>query len=50
MQAMKCRGFNGQFHLLDRMAFERLDAVFVGFASLTMLTLLALEILHVLPS
>ncbi|SNZ07471.1 cobalt ECF transporter T component CbiQ [Cohaesibacter gelatinilyticus] len=50
MQAMKCRGFNGQFHLLDRMAFDRLDAVFVGFASLTMLTLLALEILNVLPS
>ncbi|MCV6545960.1 MAG: cobalt ECF transporter T component CbiQ [Cohaesibacter sp.] len=50
MQAMKCRGFNGQFHLLDDIAFERQDAVFVGFAGLTMLTLLALEILHVLPA
>ncbi len=47
MQAMKCRGFNGQFHLLDKMTFERKDAVFGGFASLLMLTFLVAEVMYV---
>ena len=46
LQAMKCRGFQGQFHLLDSIVFSRRDAVFSSFASLVMLTLLALEVLY----
>jgi cobalt/nickel transport system permease protein len=48
LKAMKCRGFNGQFHLLDSMTLGRLDIVFALAASLAMLSLTALEVLHVI--
>ena len=50
LNAMKCRGFNGEFHLLDSIAFRRQDMAFASAASLVMLTLLAFEVLHVLPT
>ncbi|PLW78675.1 cobalt ECF transporter T component CbiQ [Cohaesibacter celericrescens] len=46
LQAMKCRGFQGQFHILDSIEFTRRDAVFSSFASLVMLTLVALEVMY----
>ncbi len=46
MKAMKCRGFQGQFHLLDTMAFTRRDAVFFTFACLVMISMLMIEVLN----
>ena len=47
MKAMKCRGFQGQFHLLDTMVFQRRDAVFFTMACMVMITMLAAEVLYV---
>jgi cobalt/nickel transport system permease protein len=41
--AMKCRGFRGQFHLLDHFAFARRDVWFLAAASVIVLLLLIVE-------
>ncbi len=45
MHAMKCRGFDGRFHVLEGLAYSRLDAAFGGICGALFAALLALELL-----
>ncbi|WP_316859697.1 cobalt ECF transporter T component CbiQ [uncultured Cohaesibacter sp.] len=47
MKAMKCRGFNGQFHLLQEFDYSRSDYVFSAIAAAVMVAMLTLEVLDV---
>jgi len=42
--AMKCRGFQGHFHMLDHFAFSRRDTAFCTGAALLLLLLLGMEL------
>jgi cobalt/nickel transport system permease protein len=46
LAAMRCRGFQGRFHLLDQFAYRPGDAVFAGAAAFAFAALLALDLLH----
>jgi cobalt/nickel transport system permease protein len=46
LAAMRCRGFQGHFHLLDRFAYGRNDALFTGLATLAFAFLLTLDRWH----
>ncbi|WP_321449750.1 cobalt ECF transporter T component CbiQ [uncultured Cohaesibacter sp.] len=50
LMAMKCRGFNGQFHLLKDFDYTRRDFTFSMIAFLFVLLLLALEMMHVVAA
>ncbi|WP_319484601.1 cobalt ECF transporter T component CbiQ [uncultured Cohaesibacter sp.] len=47
LMAMKCRGFNGQFHLLKEFSLTRKDCAFALLSFLFILSLMALEVMHV---
>ncbi|MFB1504809.1 MAG: cobalt ECF transporter T component CbiQ [Thiocapsa sp. C3-sup] len=44
LAAMRCRGFQGRFHLLDDFAYGRADAFFAGLAALACSGLLIMDI------
>jgi cobalt/nickel transport system permease protein len=46
LAAMRCRGFQGRFHLMDQFAYRLGDAVFAGAAACVLAALLALDLLH----
>ncbi|WP_319410413.1 cobalt ECF transporter T component CbiQ [uncultured Cohaesibacter sp.] len=50
LMAMKCRGFNGQFHLLKDFSFTRRDLTFSMLAFLFVLLLMMLEVSHVIAA
>lgn len=41
--AMKCRGFQGRFYLLDHFTFGRRDALFCGLSASLLIGLVLLE-------
>ncbi|WP_120497885.1 cobalt ECF transporter T component CbiQ [Kiloniella sp. EL199] len=43
MEAMKCRGFDGRFHILNSMKIETRDRIFAGCAAAVILSLIAVE-------
>jgi cobalt/nickel transport system permease protein len=45
LAAMKCRGFQGRFYLLDHFTFQRRDVVFSYISVLIFLTIMAVEFL-----
>ncbi|MEP3276500.1 MAG: cobalt ECF transporter T component CbiQ [Stappiaceae bacterium] len=49
LQAMRCRGFNGQFHLLDALRLRRRDFMFSGIFLTALLMLFIIEGAHVAP-
>jgi cobalt/nickel transport system permease protein len=46
LAAMRCRGFQGRFHLLDDFAYGRADARFAGLAAVTCAVLLIMDLAH----
>jgi cobalt/nickel transport system permease protein len=46
LAAMRCRGFQGRFHLLDQFAYRPADAVFAAAAVCMFAALLALDLAH----
>nr|WP_321457544.1 cobalt ECF transporter T component CbiQ [uncultured Cohaesibacter sp.] len=50
LMAMKCRGFNGQFHLLKEFSFSKRDFAFALFSILFMSLLLMVEVQHVISA
>ena len=50
LMAMKCRGFNGQFHLLKEFTLTKRDVTFSMLAVLFMLMVLMLEVSHVVAA
>jgi cobalt/nickel transport system permease protein len=45
MAAMKCRGFQGRFYLLDHFSFQSRDVIFCSVSALVCLITLAVEFL-----
>ncbi|MEF8788096.1 MAG: cobalt ECF transporter T component CbiQ [Planctomycetota bacterium] len=45
MNAMKCRGFEGEFHSLQRFCFRRRDAIFASTCTLLLVILVALNLI-----
>jgi cobalt/nickel transport system permease protein len=46
LAAMRCRGFQGRFHLLDDFVYGRSDALFAGLAAVACAGLLILDLAH----
>ncbi len=49
LAAMKCRGFSGRIHIIDRMAFTQRDVWFAGMGGLILSVLIYMEWAHAVP-